>query len=132
MKVYKLYLVQYYYLGKRYYKCGITSSKDVMDRFKYDIQKYNLEKFRVIKSGYLKGFMEEDTKENELFKLIMDEFPENNYIKNGRIYNKQYSYKICRFIKIITVVCGYLKYSSYIYRVKLRLCLKSTKKSLTQ
>ena len=32
MKVYKLYLVQYYYLGKRYYKCGLTTKGDVMER----------------------------------------------------------------------------------------------------
>ncbi len=86
MKVYKLYLVQYYYLGKRYYKCGITSSKDVMDRFEYDIQKYGLQKFRVIKSGYLKGLMENDTRENELFESIMDRFPENNYYKGDKRY----------------------------------------------
>ena len=49
MKVYKLYLVQYYYLGKRYYKCGLTTKGDVMDRFKYDILKYKLQNFRVIK-----------------------------------------------------------------------------------
>ena len=86
MKIYKLYLVQYYYLGKRYYKCGLTSKTDVKDRFKYDIAKYNLQKFSVIKSGYLKGIMEEDTKEKELFRLIMDKFPKNNYIKNGKSY----------------------------------------------
>lgn len=86
MKVYKLYLVQYYYLGKRYYKCGLTHHKDVNDRFKYDILKYKLQNFRVIKSGYLKGLMENDTKENELFNLIMDKFPENNYYKNGKRY----------------------------------------------
>ena len=67
MKVYKLYLVQYYYLGKRYYKCCLTTKGDVMDRFKYDILKYKLQNFRVIKSGYLKGLVEDDTKENELF-----------------------------------------------------------------
>ena len=86
MKVYKLYLVQYYYLGKRYYKCGLTTKGDVMDRFKYDILKYKLQNFRVIKSGYLKGLVEDDTKENELFNLIMDNFPENNYYKNGKRY----------------------------------------------
>jgi hypothetical protein len=86
MKVYKLYLVQYYYLGKRYYKCGLTTKKDVMDRFKYDILKYKLENFRVIKSGYLKGLMEDDTQENELFNLIMDRFPKNNYYKGTKRY----------------------------------------------
>tara|TARA_B110000977_G_C10850637_1_gene405650 strand:+ start:68 stop:460 length:393 start_codon:yes stop_codon:yes gene_type:complete len=86
MKVYKLYLVQYYYLGKRYYKCGLTTKKDVMDRFKYDILKYKLKNFRVIKSGYLKGLMEDDTYENKLFNLIMDQFPENNYYKEDKRY----------------------------------------------
>ena len=86
MKIYKLYLVQYYYLDKRYYKCGLTTKTDVMDRFKYEIQKHNLQKFRVIKSGYLKGLIEDDTKENELFNIIMDKFSENNYIKNGKRY----------------------------------------------
>ena len=86
MKVYKLYLVQYYYLGKRYYKCGLTTKKDVMDRFKYDILKYKLENFRVIKSGYLKGLMENDIQENKLFNLIMDQFPENNYYKGIKRY----------------------------------------------
>jgi hypothetical protein len=86
MKVYKLYLVQYYYLGKRYYKCGLTTKKDVMDRFKYDILKYKLKNFRVIKSGYLKGLMEDDTYENKLFNLIMDQFPENNYYKGDKRY----------------------------------------------
>jgi hypothetical protein len=86
MKVYKLYLVQYYYLGKRYYKCGLTTKKNVDDRFKYDKLKYNLQKFSIIKSGYLKGLMKDDNKEKELFKLIMDKFPENNYIKNGKRY----------------------------------------------
>ena len=86
MKVYKLYLVQYYYLGKRYYKCGLTTKKDVMDRFKYDILKYKLENFRVIKSGYLKGLMENDIQEKKLFNLIMDQFPENNYYKGTKRY----------------------------------------------
>jgi len=86
MEIYKLYLVQYYYLGKRYYKCGLTSKTNVKDRFKYDIAKYKLQKFSIIKSGYLKGIMEEDTKEKELFRLIMDKFPKNNYIKNGKSY----------------------------------------------
>ena len=81
-----MYLVQYYYLGKRYYKCGLTSKTNVKDRFKYDIAKYKLQKFSIIKSGYLKGIMEEDTKEKELFRLIMDKFPKNNYIKNGKSY----------------------------------------------
>jgi hypothetical protein len=54
--------------------------------YKYEIQKHNLQKFRVIKSGYLKGLIEDDTKENELFNLIMDKFSENNYIKNGKRY----------------------------------------------
>ena len=86
MKVYKLYLVQYYYLGKRYYKCGLTTKKDVMDRFKYDILKYKLENFRVIKSGYLKGLIEDDTYENKLFNSIMDQFPKNNYYKGTKRY----------------------------------------------
>jgi hypothetical protein len=30
--------------------------------------------------------MKDDNKEKELFKLIMDKFPENNYIKNGKRY----------------------------------------------
>lgn len=96
MKVYKLYLVQYYYLGERYYKCGLTSKKDVMERFKYDIRKYNLQNFRVIKSGYLKGLVKDDTKENELFELIMDKFPENNYYKDDKRYfhNKWFKDKI--------------------------------------
>tara|TARA_B100000683_G_scaffold151370_1_gene146462 strand:+ start:181 stop:582 length:402 start_codon:yes stop_codon:yes gene_type:complete len=98
MKVYKIYLVQFYYEGERYYKCGVTKHIDVMDRFRYDIRKYNLEQFRVIKSGYLKGLIEEDTKEDQLFKLIMKTFPENNYVckktKKAFFHNNWFKEKI--------------------------------------
>ena len=82
MKVYKLYLVQYYYLGKRYYKCGLTTKGDVMDRFKYDIlnSMKNDDHFVIdVKNETVDNICEECRKEDESVKqnLIM------------------YSYKIC-------------------------------------
>jgi len=83
----KLYLVNFKYKGKKYFKAGITGKGDVMDRFKYAIQKHRLEDFKIMKSSWFKTEQEAEKAESNLFETIMTLFPENNYVdKNGNHY----------------------------------------------
>ena len=82
----KLYLVNFKYKGKKYFKAGITGKGDVMDRFKYAIQKHRLEDFKIMKSSWFRTEQEASTAEDKLFATIIALFPENNHVKNGKHY----------------------------------------------
>lgn len=83
----KLYLVNFEYKGKKYFKAGVTGKTDVMDRFKYAIQKYSLEKFKPMKSSWFLTEAEAVNAEQNLFETIKTLYPENNYVdKNGEHY----------------------------------------------
>lgn len=78
--MYKLYLVKFKYKDSLYFKGGITSKSDVMQRFRYDIQKYGLTEFKVMKSSWFRTEEEALDAEARLFSTIMTKFPENNYV----------------------------------------------------
>lgn len=81
----KLYLVNFKYKGKKYFKPGITGKGDVMDRFRYAIQKHRLEDFKIMKSSWFMTEQEAKDAEQSLFLVIKTLFPENNYVdKNGK------------------------------------------------
>ena len=83
----KLYLVNFKYNNKKYFKAGITGKGDVKDRFKYAIQKHRLVDFKIMKSSWFKTEQEANNAEMNLFKTIMTLFPDNNYVdKNGKHY----------------------------------------------
>lgn len=95
--MHKLYLVVFNYKGSKYFKAGITSKADVMERFKYDILKHGLTEFKIRKSSWFKT--EEEAKEAEarLFTTIKDKFPDNNYVnKDGKhfFHNKWFEEKL--------------------------------------
>ena len=88
--MYKLYLVKFKYKGSLYFKGGITSKADVLERFRYDIQKYNLKEFKIMKSSWFRTETEAKDAEERLFMTIMTKFPENNYVDkdgNHRFHN---------------------------------------------
>jgi hypothetical protein len=83
----KLYLVNFKYNKKKYFKAGITGKGDVMERFKDAIQEYRLEDFKIMKSSWFKTEQEADKAEKSLFETIKTLYPENNYVdKNGKHY----------------------------------------------
>ena len=83
----KLYLVNFKYNNKKYFKAGITGKSDVKERFKYAIQKHRLEDFKIMKSSWFKTEEEADKAEKSLFETIKTLYPENNYVdKNGKHY----------------------------------------------
>tara|TARA_R110000796_G_scaffold180250_1_gene296833 strand:+ start:323 stop:715 length:393 start_codon:yes stop_codon:yes gene_type:complete len=93
----KLYLVVFNYNGSKYFKVGITSKTDVDKRFKYAKIKYGLTEFKIRRSSWFKTKEEAEEEEQSLFNIIIDKFPENNYVdKNGKHYfhNKWFSEKL--------------------------------------
>lgn len=76
----KLYLVTFTILGSKVYKLGITSKSDVKDRFSYDIRKYGIKDFKILKSSYFKTEEEAIQAEQDAFLTIKGKFPENNYV----------------------------------------------------
>ena len=93
----KLYLVNFKYNNKKYFKAGITGKGDVMERFKYAIQKHRLEDFKIMKSSWFKTEQEADNAEKSLFETIMTLFPENNYVDNKQTLFHFYN---CSFLKL--------------------------------
>ena len=88
--MYKLYLVKFKYKGSLYFKGGITSKADVLERFRYDIQKYDLKEFKIMKSSWFRTEAEALDAEQRLFMTIITKFPENNYVDkdgNHRFHN---------------------------------------------
>jgi len=82
--MYKLYLVKFKYKGQLFFKGGITSKSDVAERFGYDIQKYGLTDFKIMKSSWFRTEQEVLDAESRLFETIVTKFPDNNYVdKNG-------------------------------------------------
>ena len=57
----KIYLVTFEYEGSKFFKVGVTSKGDVMERFKYYILKYKLKNFKIHKSSWFKS--EEEAKQ---------------------------------------------------------------------
>lgn len=85
--MYKLYLVKFKYKGSLFFKCGITSKSDVMERFRYDIRKYGLTEFKPMISSYFRTEDEAKDAERSLFTTVMANFPENNFVdKDGNHY----------------------------------------------
>lgn len=97
MRTAKLYLVTFEYEGSKFFKVGITTKGDVMERFRYSIVKYNLKNFKIHKSSWFKSIEEAEKAEKDCFASIMKTFPENNYIDakgNHFFHNKWLDEKI--------------------------------------
>ena len=95
--MHKLYLVVFNYKGSKYFKAGVTSKSDVMERFKYDIIKYGLTEFKIRKSSWFKTEEEAKNAEDRLFTTIKDKFPDNNYVnKDGKhfFHNEWFEEKV--------------------------------------
>ena len=93
----KLYLVTFEYEGTKFFKVGITTKGDVMERFKYAILKYKLMNFKIHKSSWFKSLDEAEKAEQQCFADIMQTFPENNYVDaqgNHYFHNKWLDEKI--------------------------------------
>ena len=80
MQTAKVYLVTFEYEGTKFFKVGSTQKGDVMDRFKYEISKYNLQNFKIHKSSWFKSLNEALIAEHKCFEDIKNTFPENNYV----------------------------------------------------
>mgnify|MGYP001299403653 CR=1 FL=1 len=81
----KLYLVNFKYNNKKYFKAGITGKSDVKERFSYAIRKHRLIDFKIMKSSWFKTEEEAKNAEENLFETIKTLYPENNYVdKNGK------------------------------------------------
>ena len=97
MKTAKLYLVTFEYEGSKFFKVGITTKGDVMERFKYSILKYNFKNFKIHKSSWFKSEEEAKLAEDKCFNEIKSNFPENNYVDaqgNHHFHNKWLDEKI--------------------------------------
>tara|TARA_R100001244_G_scaffold86263_1_gene65902 strand:- start:459 stop:896 length:438 start_codon:yes stop_codon:yes gene_type:complete len=72
--VHKQYLVTFYIDDKKCWKSGITSKRDVYDRFKDEIKKRIIFGFKIHKSTWFKTYKEAYKSEQKLFNEIIKDF----------------------------------------------------------
>jgi len=82
----KLYLVSFLVEGKKVYKIGITSHRDVQRRFQSLLDAGDITELKIYVSVWLPNREIAEQKEQECFLAITKMFPQNNYSKQGKQY----------------------------------------------